>query len=201
MPIPGKSGLVITSHAVSLIDPTVYEDGRVTFSVPSYYVRRGRTSKRQVVETGENGERVSDTLTRALDDEISARPGSAELQLVDDKPFHVFFGRDEKHPGGTHLKLFYFVRVTGERRTEPKQDGEEEVGPIVDLEAETLIVAMEKEGTVPIHLEVTKIALQALALKHENVYHRYAQLLSRCSAPHEPTVEEWEAIYAYEKYF
>ncbi|MDO8565412.1 MAG: hypothetical protein Q7R67_02220 [bacterium] len=196
-----RDGMVITSHATGIIDPTVAIDGKVTFSVPQYYKRDGRTSRRQIVETSENGERVSDTMQRALDDEISDNPGSAKLELLEDKPFHIVFGNDERHKDGTHLKMFFFAHTTGERRKYLKFDGREELGPMVDVEVEELIVAMEKEGTVPLHLEVTKIALRALANKDKAVLDRYWHLLIRCPQVEEISEAEWETIYAYNKWF
>jgi hypothetical protein len=192
----------ITSHAVGLIDPTAHKDGKVTFSVPSYYKRFGEFSKRHIVETGEVGERISDTIQRALDYEIAEYPGSATLELTEDSPFHVFFDKDQNNPGGTHLKLFFLAHVSGQRRTtKPRDDGREEIGPMVDTEAEKLISAMEREHTVPIHLEVTKMALNYLAKEDSSVYWRYARLVARCSTRIDISPEMWKAIYAYDKWF
>jgi hypothetical protein len=193
--------ITITSHAAGIVDPTVHADGTVTLSVPAYYIRKDRHSRRQIMETSENGEEIMDTIKRALDDEISEEPGSATLTLLDEKPFFTRLTADESHPGGTHLKAFFFVKVTGRRRTKAKSDGKEELGPMIDIEIGELLSKMKKEGTVPVHLQATQAALWILVNKHESVYNRYHQFAAQFPEPLESTPEEWTAIRNYSKWF
>ncbi len=198
--------VTVGSHATGVVDATVHPEGKITFSVPAYYTRYGRTSRRHIMETGENGEGVMRTIERALDDEISEEPGSATLELKDEKPFLIKLMPDERNPGKKHLKAFFFVNVTGQRRTVPKKDGDEELGPMVDVEAGELLAMMEDQVTgrcltVPIHLDATKAAIRVLANKHPEVSFYYMKLLA--SLPEEVPLseDEWEAIRAYNKWF
>lgn len=197
----------ISSHAVCLVEPKVDQVGTVVFHMSEYYFRKGRFSNRHVVETGENGERVSETIRRAIGDEIAennGEDGNSSFELLEERPFHIVFHPDERNPGGMHAKFCFFIRFDGKRRSVAKQDGQEELGPMVEIEAKALLGKMQDSTgrilTVPFHLDVTKAALAALANKHAEVYYRYSSLLDSLE-PSELTDEEWEAVFAYSKWF
>lgn len=198
----------IRSHTASPVGVSVLKDGTVIFKMSDYYKRHGRVSQRLVVETGENGEMVSETLHRALNDEVSESPDSVVFNHFDPerRPFFVKFKRDERNRDGQHAMFFFLGEFIGEVRKDPKPDGDEELGPIVGKETESLINQMYDSRTaqiitVPVHLEAVIASIHALALKNVEVYYRYSKLLSQFPAPEPPGEEELNLVRAYEKWF
>jgi len=147
------------------------------------------------------GEMVSETIQSALHRKIAETPGSATLELLEPEPFYMILIQDKAVPNGMHAKMFFFAHATGDRRQFSRVYGEEELGKMVDMEAETLIKAMEVERTVPLHLEVTKMALAAQAMKQVAVYHRYASILHDFNPPRGLTDSDRAVLQAYDKWF
>ena len=193
--------ITITSHATGIVVPEVGENGAVSFLVPEYYLIKGVRSQRQVMESGELEQGVMRTIERAVNDEMAAKPGSLVITELDTTPFYVRLGPDERSPGGTHLKAFFFAQVVGELRREAKPDGAEELGPMVRIEAAELIAKMQAGRTPRVHVEVTKGAMAILARRNPSVAFQYPTLLTDCFLPRELSVEEWEAVNAYDKWF
>ncbi len=116
----------LTSHAVGAIVLSLDDDGVVRVSRMSY-TRKGSTSIRQPVETGEPGESIMQSLNVLMLHEVADDAANFEWKLVQPEPVLVNFKDDEKNPSGTHIQPFFLVRVIkGKVRSDRSiRDGEE----------------------------------------------------------------------------
>lgn len=186
----------ITSHAVGVIIVSLGDAGVVHASrMP--YTRRGSTSIRQPMETGEPGESIMQSLNVLMLHEVADDAANFEWKFVQPEPVLVNFKDDEKNPGGTHIQPFFLVRVIkGKIRNDRSiHDGEELLGPITLVEIDALIHEIEGR-TVPIHVKATKMALVNLAYSIESVHDRYKKVIG-ILRPQDFTEEELAAIAAY----
>jgi|GEM_PF-5198814 len=185
--------IIITSHAVGVVLTKLNSNGIVQLSrMP--YTKRGRTSLRHPMETGEPGETVKQTLNTLMLHEVAQNAAQFEWKLLKSKPILIEFGQDDKNPGGTHMKAFFLAQPTGELRNRELVDGDELLGPVTMPEASELIA--ETEGkTVAVHVRASKAALKTLAVIPE-VHGRYERII-RSFVPAELSEEEIAAIAAY----
>lgn len=164
----------ISSHAVGvvLVDDSS-ADGCVLVDRMSY-TKRGRSSTRHVMETGEPGESVRETLHSSYH-EMAKTPSEFDLELVVEEPIYYSVASDEQHPGSMHLQVWFLARPKGMLRDFVLPDGDETLGPITMVEAESLL--KETEGrTVRNHVSATYAALDVLAGERK-IFDRYQKLV------------------------
>ncbi len=160
----------IISFAVCAVIVDVRPDGTV-FVDRMIYTKEGRSSVRHLMETGEKGESVMDTLATGLTHEAARNAADFSFKLLSPDPIHYALGPDDKDPNGQHLKICYAVKAKGDLRNFNLPDGNETLGPITMVEIKKLIE--ETEGrTVPFHVQASKAVLQALAM-NKSVFDRY----------------------------
>ncbi|MBX4195646.1 hypothetical protein KW796_01665 [Candidatus Parcubacteria bacterium] len=187
------SGMRITSHAVGMVIVEVEQDGMVKCDRMSY-AKGGRTSIRHLMETGEVGETVLKTLETGLPHEAARDAVNFSFELLSKKPILIEFGSDQNHQGGTHMKVFFAVRVKGDLRDFDLMDGDERLGPVTMVEIEELV--RETDGkTVPVHVRATKAALASVA-GNRAVFDRYMDLITKWRSV-DLTPEQQAAIDAY----
>lgn len=189
----GTRNIVITSYATGTVLAQVYSYGRVQLSrMP--YIRRARMSLRHPMETGERGETVEQTFNTLMLHEVAKDAAKFSWMILSPKPILIELGKDEKNPGGTHMKVFYLAQPIGELRTRELIDGDEVLGPVTMPEASLLIA--ETEGkTVAAHVHASKAALATLSVMPK-VYDRYNMIVDSYH-PVELSTEELAAIAAY----
>jgi len=186
----------ITSHAVGVIIVSL-EDAGIVHASRMPYTRKGSTTIRQPMETGELGESIMQSLNVLMLHEVADDAANFEWKLVQTEPILVNFKEDEKNIGGTHVQPFFLAVVTkGKVRSDRSlPDGEELLGPITLVEIGALIREIEGR-TVPIHVKATKMALVSLAYSIESVHDRYKKIIG-ILRPQDFTEEELAAIAAY----
>ncbi len=167
--------MAITSHATGAVIVRGLPDGTVLCVRMKYANHRG-WSFRHMMETGENGETVLETLRNGLLDEIVEDKNALEYRLVKPEPIVVEFGPDQNHYGGLHMKTFFLVElVGGGLRTKPINDGKEVLDPPEYVEAEHLLKSTEGK-TTPIHWRSTFAAIKSLSVD-KLVFQKYENLL------------------------
>lgn len=186
----------ITSHAVGAVSVYLEPGGKVECLQIKYMTDRG-WSWRHMMETGEGEETVIETLRNGLLDEIAddSEDPNFEYRLLRSDPIVYEFCRDERNPGGTHMKVFFLAEITrGKLRDWEKQDGKETLGPVTRAELGGVILLTEGK-TVPIHVRASKAALVSLATDKQ-IFYRYQEFIESNPAQ-KLTAEEKVAIAAY----
>ena len=163
------------------------------------------TSIRVPVETGEHGETITKTASRAFEEEIIQKDSSFSFEFVSKdgivSPVFFVLGKDEKSddPNDLHLKAFFLVEFEGELRTEfyrePGPRGLEVHGLPAYNELGYLIKLMRDIGRVHAHEKAVLAAIAPLCADRETAMH-YARLMSQYEEA-EVTPEEAEMVMAY----
>ncbi|MBX4189404.1 hypothetical protein KW785_02305 [Candidatus Parcubacteria bacterium] len=191
-----QSSIRITSHAVGVVLNEVLPSGEVRCA-RMLYEKRGSRTVRHIMETGERGETVRQTLESCFHEAARDR-GSFRYELTSDEPILVEFGDDQENPGGKHMKVFFGAMVkSGALRDFILPDGDETLGPIVmDESSEILRLLRETEGkTVPVHVRATRASILPLA-GDRRVFDRYQKLVLS-TKPVMLTDEQEAAVAAY----
>jgi hypothetical protein len=193
VPTTGTLTRVITSHAVGAAIPKTLPDGKVAFAVTPY--RKGNwTSIRHVMETGEPGEKVMDTLRSCLLHEVARNAVDFRWRLIAKEPIAFKLARDEhSNRGGLHMKVIFAVEIErGDIRNFEIQDGDEILAPMEWVETETLVNRMKGSSTPEFHIQAVYPALGTLMARKE-VYDQYGRDVMRC----QPPKIDLEAVAAY----
>src|SRR3990167_3236042 len=100
--------MLITSHASCgpLVD--IGLDGIVRFSCMEY-TKNQFTSIRHINETSKNGQTVLETLREGLIKEGAKDRSHFQVEILTDEPVYIEFVADERHPGGTQIKVVFPV--------------------------------------------------------------------------------------------
>lgn len=184
--------MYISSHAVGVVLAEI-RNGQL-FLTNMEYTKHGRSSIRHIMETGEDGETIMDTLLGSRH-EAAMSEDDFDYELVSKKPILISFGSCQKDPRGTHLKVFFLARPKGALRNFPIVDGDETLGR-VDLLAEAGEIMKKTEGkTVKIHYDATVAAVVAYATE-PTVFKQFENLILK-HRPAELSNEQAAAIAAY----
>lgn len=186
----------IATHAISVIFIEKGPEGLIKLPKMSYYnFSDGRTSFRQVMETGDPGETIRQTLRMAVLHEAARDATKFEWKLVTEKPIFQMIGPDDKNPDELHLKELYVVeKIKGEFRDFYLTDDNERVGPIEMVSAEDLLIEIEGK-TPPFHIHAPLAALH-YAASDTKVLNRYYKEIAGWRPP-VLSEEEQKAIQEY----
>lgn len=187
----------IVSHSCGAVIPRFGQEGLEILQMD--YVQKRHTTRRHMMETGETGESVLETLQNGLRDEIS--DGTKFVyRLLDDEPCFVKFGKDDGGKG-YHLKVFFLVSFEGAMRQSVKEDRNsngtvDRLDPprFVDLEE---LLKLKWSRTTATHLSATYGALNLLA-KDPRFFARYPDIVFNLSARKELTPHQLQAIADYD---
>lgn len=186
----------IVSHSCGAVIPRFGKEGLEILQMD--YVQKRHTTRRHMMETGETGESVLETLQNGLRDEIS--DGTEFVyRFLEDEPCFVKFGKDDGGKG-YHLKVFFLVSFEGAMRQSVKEDVNSDgtvdrIGPPQFMELKELL-HFGKAGTTATHYGATYGALNLLA-KNPRFFARYPDIVFKLSARKELAPYQLQAIADY----
>ncbi|MDO8471206.1 MAG: hypothetical protein Q7S49_01200 [bacterium] len=190
--------MYITSHASCgpIVDISV--TGEVRIARMTYQKKGGFPTVRHIMESGKNGQSTLQTLRGGVLKEGAMDRNNFSMRLLSE-PILIEFGKDQKHPGGTHIKVVYPVFVPEEQLRDFEQeddDDPDEIHGAITMVSAIDLIEETKGNTVPFHYRVTRSVLVWAAVEHPQVFSRYRDLVMSWSRP-KLTNEQRVAIQAY----
>jgi hypothetical protein len=168
--------MLITSHAAGAIMVVQQEPNGLLYCAKMSYTNERGVSFRHMMETGENGETVVETLRNGILKELAEDEKDFDYQLMQREPVLIKFSRDEHHSGGIHMKTFFAVKhLKGKFRARDLPDGTAKLGPVV-VEEIAAFIKVNEGKTAPIHVEASRAALVALAAD-KAVFEKYEKII------------------------
>lgn len=193
--------LRITSHASCgpIVNINV-KTGEVWLGRMTYQKGQDYPSVRHIMESGKDGQSVLQTLRGGVLKEGAADRKKFSITLLSMDPVLVKFGKDQNHPGGTHIKVVYPVSVPEVQlrdfEAEDDDDHDEIHSAITMVSAEDMVEETGQGRTVPFHFAATMAVLVWAAAEHPKVRSRYANLLAGWVKP-DLTDEQKAALEVY----
>jgi hypothetical protein len=185
-----ERGAPIVSHAsLGVVISDTSPNGEVSVARMTYTDKRGNSTVRHVMETGETAdESVLQTLVAGLLSEAADNAAEFSIIFRSPSPIGLRIIPDMANPGCLHLQTAWLIRVQGNLRSNrSKQDGTDLLGPITMVSFEDYI--KETKGKVPYFHEVATFAALRFLANDKRVYDRYSRHISFGSAqdlsPHE----------------